>query len=116
MKKVIHKFSSYASKWYFIALVVLIAQYALDGHSPGFGALEATIYSIVQNLMMSLCVGIFWLSIMSAVSEATRTRQVLNTSESTNLLNKLLIEATNKSRITSVEPDTTECSKNKEII
>ena len=116
MKKVIHKFSSYASKWYSIVLVVLIAQYALDGHSPGFGALEATTYSIVQNLMMSLCVGIFWLSIMSAVSKATRTRQVLNTSESTKLLNELLKEATNKNRLISVEPDTIECSKNKEII
>lgn len=98
MKKVIHNFSSYASKWYSIALVVLIAQYALDGHSPGVGALGATAYSMVQNLVMSLCVGIFWLSIMSAVSKATRTRYVQNTSESTKLLNEVLKEANNKSR------------------
>ena len=96
MKKVIHKFSSYASKWYSIALVVLITQYALDGHSPGFGAVGATTYSMVQNLVMSLCVGVFWLSIMSAVSKATRTRYVLHTSGFTKLLNELLKEAINK--------------------
>lgn len=97
MKKILHNFSSHASKWYSISLVILISQYVIDAHSPGFGALGATTYSIVQNLVMSLCVGIFWLSIMRAVSEATRVRYVLDNK----LLNELLKMATNKNSYTN---------------
>ena len=96
MKKHINTFSSYASKWYSLAVVIFIAQFALDGHSPGYGRVDATTASIIQNSVMSLCVGIVWKCVMEAIVAHTRVRFVLDMSESNRVLNELLIQATNK--------------------
>lgn len=95
MKRIIHSIAIYLRKWYSIAIVIFISQYALDYLVPGIGHPDSTNASVIINVILSFWMGVLFMNLMNLIVNKTYP-EYISLIGSNKILNELLQKAIDK--------------------